>query len=247
MSKTYFASDFHLGTPNYSESLKREKKIVQWLNQIEPDCDSLFLVGDVFDFWFEYKATVPKYFNRLLGKLASMTDTGIPIYFFKGNHDMWTFNYLEKEIGLKIIDEEWIGTIQGKKCYIHHGDALWKGERSYKIIRKIFRSNLAIWLFGRLHPNTGIALAQFLSKKSRKKSHLNDQLDIPLEKEYQYQFAQDYVQTHDVDYFIFGHRHKPMKIPIEKKATLINLGDWISHFTFVTLEENDVKMHTFSD
>jgi UDP-2,3-diacylglucosamine hydrolase len=246
MGKTYFASDFHLGTPDYASSLVREKKIVQWLESIEQDCETLFLLGDIFDFWFEYKTTVPKYFNRLLGKLASMTDAGIPIYFFKGNHDMWTFDYLEKEIGLKVIDEEWIGEIDGKKFYIHHGDALWKGEKGYKFIRKIFRSQIAIWLFRRLHPNLGVGFANYLSRKSRKKNSQLDQIEIPLKKEYQILFANEYSKTNSIDFFIFGHRHKPLEHSINNSTKMINLGDWVTHFTYATFENHKVKLHNFN-
>ncbi|MDA8929809.1 UDP-2,3-diacylglucosamine diphosphatase [Bacteroidia bacterium] len=245
MSKIYFASDFHLGTPSYEASLVREKKVVRWLNEIESDCETLFLLGDVFDFWYEYKTAVPKYYTRLLGKLAQMCDSGIKIYFFKGNHDMWTFDYLTKEIGLEIIDEEWQGTLQDKQFYLHHGDALWKGEAGYKFIRKVFRSRWAIWLFHRLHPNFGIGLANYLSRSSRKKNSVKDELDIPLEKEYQYQFALDHNVQNNIDFYIFGHRHKPMDVPIGENARLINLGDWVSKYTYATLEQGNVTLHTY--
>ena len=247
MGKSYFASDFHLGVSSYEESLAREKKIVRWLSEIESDCETLFLMGDVFDFWYEYTTVVPKYYTRLLGKLASMTDDGIKIYFFKGNHDMWTFDYLQKEIGLVVVDEELLVTIGNSKLYLHHGDALWKGEASYIFIRKLFRSRWAIWLFHRLHPNFGIGLAKYLSVSSRKKNSVKDQLDIPLEKEYQYQFAMDHSAKNDVDYYIFGHRHKPMDVTIGDNARLINLGDWITKNTYAVLEDNNVTLHTYSD
>jgi len=247
MGKAYFASDFHLGVPTYEESLTREKKIVRWLGEIESDCETLFLMGDVFDFWYEYTTVVPKYYTRLLGKLASMTDAGIKIYFFKGNHDMWTFDYLQNEIGLEVVDEELSITLNETNLYLHHGDALWKGEASYKLIRKIFRSRWAIWLFQRLHPNFGIGLANYLSTSSRKKNSAKDELDIPLEMEYQYQFAMDHSAKNDIDYYIFGHRHKPMDVPIRDKARLINLGDWISKNTYAILEDNNVTLHTYND
>ena len=247
MGKSYFASDFHLGVPSYEDSLAREKRIVRWLSEIESDCETLFLMGDVFDFWYEYTTVVPKYYTRLLGKLASMTDAGTKIYFFKGNHDMWTFDYLQKEIGLVVIDEELLVTIGNSNFYLHHGDALWKGEASYIFIRKLFRSRWAIWLFHRLHPNFGIGLAKYLSVSSRKKNSVKDQLDIPLEKEYQYQFAMDHSAKNDVDYYIFGHRHKPMDVTIGDNARLINLGDWITKNTYAVLEDNNVTLHTYSD
>ena len=247
MSKAYFASDFHLGVPSYEESLAREIKVVRWLTSIEEECDTLFLLGDVFDFWYEYKTVIPKYYTRLLGKLASMTDVGIKIYFFKGNHDMWTFDYLTKEIGLEVINEELAIEIDHTKLYLHHGDALWKGERGYKFIRSIFRSRLAIWLFHRLHPNFGIGLASYLSVSSRKKNSIKDEIEIPLEQEYQYQFAMEHAAQSDVDYYIFGHRHQPIDVPIGKSARLINLGDWITKYTYAVLENNNVSLHTYTD
>ncbi len=246
MGKTYFASDFHLGVPNYNCSLEREKKVVAWLNDIEDDCENLFLLGDIFDFWYEYKTVVPRNFTRLLGKLASMSDKGVNIYFFKGNHDMWTFDYLEKEIGATIIDEEWIGKIGSCTFYLHHGDALWKGEKSYKFIRKIFRANWAIWLFHRLHPNFGTGLAKYLSKSSRKKNNPKDTIEIPLKEEYQYQFAKDYISKNQIDFFVFGHRHKPIDVSLDSNSRLINLGDWVSFFTYAVFDNNELELKTYS-
>lgn len=246
MPAAYFASDFHLGTPSYTASLEREKKIVQWLDEISADCKQLFLLGDIFDFWFEYNTVVPRNYVRLLGKLASMTDAGIEIYFFKGNHDMWTFDYLTKEIGLKVVDEEWVGEINGKHFYLHHGDALWKGETTYKIIRKIFRSKWAIWLFHRLHPNFGIALASYLSKSSRKKNSIKDQREIPLEKEYQFQFATQHSASNNIDYYVFGHRHKPMNELLASGSRLINLGDWVTKFTYAKFDGNSFELKSFT-
>ncbi|MBT8326281.1 MAG: UDP-2,3-diacylglucosamine diphosphatase [Bacteroidia bacterium] len=245
MGKSYFASDFHLGVPNYEESLIREKKIVQWLDSIKGDCSTLFLLGDVFDFWYEYDSVIPRYFTRLLGKLAELSDSGIHIFFFKGNHDMWTFDYLEKEIGVNVIDEEWIGEIDGKKFFIHHGDALWKGETMYKLIRKVFRSKIGIWLFHRLHPNFGVGLANFLSRKSRRKNSVIDQIEIPLDKEYQFQFAKNYLKENNIDYFVFGHRHNPMDIPLQDNSRLINLGDWVSQFTYAVFDGNEMELKTY--
>jgi UDP-2,3-diacylglucosamine hydrolase len=247
MGKAYFASDFHLGTPDYYSSKTREKKIVNWLQSIEKDCETLFLMGDVFDFWYEYKTVIPKNYTRLLGQLAKMSDAGVKIYFFKGNHDMWTFEYLQKEIGIEVIDEELILNIYDKEFFMHHGDALWKGETTYKLIRKIFRSSWAIWLFHRLHPNFGIGLARFLSRSSRKKNSIKDEVAIPLDREYQYQFAVNHNATSpNIDFYVFGHRHKPMDVPIGKKARLINLGDWVNKFTYAQWDGKEISLHTYN-
>ena len=245
MGKAYFASDFHLGSPGYETSLKREKNVVRWLKSIEHDCETLFLMGDVFDFWYEYKTVIPKNYSRLLGQLANMTDNGIKIYFFKGNHDMWTFDYLQKEIGMTIIDEELMLTMDNKKFFMHHGDGLSKSELTYHIIRKIFRSNLAIWLFHRLHPNFGIGLANFLSRSSRKKNSIADEQDIPLGKEHHYQFALHHAGTSDTDFYIFGHRHKPIDVQVGQKSRLINLGDWVTKFTYAEWDGKNITLHTY--
>ena len=157
--KIYFASDFHLGAPNYKDSISREKKIVEWLSEIQVDASELYLVGDVFDFWFEWKHAVPKGYVRILGKLAEMCDQGIPIHFFTGNHDLWTFGYLEKEIGLKIHREPVEVNLQNKLFYIGHGDGLGIGDAKYKVPKKVFTNKTCQWLFSRLHPNFSFGLA----------------------------------------------------------------------------------------
>ena len=246
MAKTYFASDFHLGTPDYESSLAREKKVVSWLESIKTDAETIFLVGDIFDFWYEYKTVIPKYHTRLLAKLAELTDAGIKIYFFKGNHDMWTFDYLSKEIGLEIIDEEYQGKIGSKNFYIHHGDALGPGDHFYKFIRKVFRSKWAIWTFHRLHPNFGMGLAQLLSKRSRLKNTAKDLEDLALEKEFQYQFAKERQQSNPVDFYIFGHRHKPRDVEIGENSRFINLGDWVNYNTYAVFNGDELELKTFN-
>lgn len=247
MGTIYFASDFHLGTPSYEASLLREKKIVRWLDKIAPDCEQLFLLGDVFDFWYEYKTVVPKNYVRLLGKLAEMSDRGIKVYFFKGNHDMWTFDYLAREIGMHVVNDEWQGVLQDKSFFLHHGDALWKGEATYSFIKRVFRSRWATWLFHRLHPNFGIGLANYLSKSSRKKNSLKDEKPLALAQEYQYQFAMHHSQKNIVDFYVFGHRHKPMNVPIRENSRLINLGDWVNKNTYAKLENGQITLHTYHD
>ena len=167
MTKIYFASDLHLGVPNKEKSLEREKRFVKWLDEIKSDASAIYLVGDVFDFWFEYKKAVPKGYVRLLGKLAEISDSGIDIHFFTGNHDMWVFDYLEKEINLKIYREAHEITINGKSFLIGHGDGLGPHDKGYKFIKKIFSNKLCQWLFARVHPNLGISIAEYWSRKSR--------------------------------------------------------------------------------
>ncbi len=166
-NKTYFASDFHLGSDAKFTSKEREKQLLQWLNDIQKDAEALYLVGDVFDFWFEYKTVIPKGYVRLLGKLAELRDGGLPIYFFTGNHDMWMFRYFEEELNIPTYRKPIIREIHGKTFFIGHGDGLGPGDHGYKMIKKIFANPLCQWLFARLHPNFGIALANFWSGKSR--------------------------------------------------------------------------------
>ena len=239
--KIYFASDFHLGSPNYEESLKREKKIISWLNEIEKDAKKIYLLGDIFDFWFEYEKVVPKGFVRLLAKLADLVDKGIQIHFLVGNHDMWMRDYLEKEIGLKVHFKEFIIEEDNQLIFIGHGDGLGKGDYKYKILKSLFTSNLCKWLFSRLHPNFGIGLGQAWSNKSRKEqeSIKNEEKEILVE------YCKEQQKNNPVDYYIFGHRHIPMEVKIDERANYINLGDWIHHYSYAVLSNKKLKLRKF--
>ncbi|MBL6874462.1 MAG: UDP-2,3-diacylglucosamine diphosphatase [Flavobacteriales bacterium] len=236
--KIYFASDFHLGSPNYEESLKREKKIISWLNEIEKDAKKIYLLGDIFDFWFEYDKVVPKGFVRLLAKLADLVDKGIQIHFLVGNHDMWMCDYLEKEIGLKVHFKEFIIEEDNQLIFIGHGDGLGKGDYKYKILKSLFTSNLCKWLFSRLHPNFGIGLGQAWSNKSRKEqeSIKNEEKEILVE------YCKEQQKNNPVDYYIFGHRHIPMEVKIDERANYINLGDWIHHYSYAILSNKKLEL-----
>ena len=239
--KIYFASDFHLGSPNYEESLKREKKIISWLNEIEKDAKKIYLLGDIFDFWFEYEKVVPKGFVRLLAKLADLVDKGIQIHFLVGNHDMWMRDYLEKEIGLKVHFKEFIIEEDDQLIFIGHGDGLGKGDYKYKILKSLFTSNLCKWLFSRLHPNFGIGLGQAWSNKSRKEqeSIKNEEKEILVE------YCREQQKNNPVDYYVFGHRHIPMEVKIDERANYINLGDWIHHYSYAVLSDQKLELSKF--
>lgn len=243
--KIYFASDFHLGIPNRAETQERERRIVRWLETIEQDAAELYLVGDVFDFWFEYKRAVPKGFTRLLGKLAELSDGGLPIKFFKGNHDMWLFGYLEEEIGVQIISDLEERTINGKRFVIGHGDGLGPGDKGFKFIKKVFRSPVSQWLFARIHPNLGIRIANYWSRKSR----LAEGGSIPGylgdENEWLVQYSKQRLEHEEIDFFIFGHRHLPLDIPLNEQSRYINLGDWIHHNSYAYFDGEDVTLTTF--
>ncbi|MCL2683216.1 MAG: UDP-2,3-diacylglucosamine diphosphatase [Bacteroidales bacterium] len=235
--KIYFASDFHLGTPNAKESASREKRIVQWLDEISKDAQAVFLLGDIFDFWFEYNHVVPKGYVRLLGKLAEMVDNGIDLRLFIGNHDLWTFGYLEREIGLKIHYKPQLFKINETLCLIGHGDGLGFGDQGYKFIRKIFAGRFFQRLYAFLHPWIGIGLASFFSRKSRAKTGKNDAIFESNEKEALYLFSKNYLKHHhNVTYFIFGHRHLPLEIKLSETSTYFNTGDWLKYNSYLELD-----------
>lgn len=237
MKKYFFASDFHLGAPTPHESLLREKKVVQWLDEIRYEAEEIFILGDVFDFWFEYKTVVPRGYVRLLGKMAEIVDAGTKIHWFIGNHDMWIFDYIPTEIGVEIHREPVTRVLNGKKFYIGHGDGLGPGDYGYKFIKKVFRSEFSQWLFARFHPNFGIGLANFFSRKSRKKGADSDKVFLGAEKEWLAIYSNEMAEKESYDYFIFGHRHLPMVIKLINGGEYVNLGDWINHYTYATYEE----------
>ncbi len=241
----YFASDFHLGVPSYEASRQREEKICTWLDGIKNDCEELYLVGDLFDFWFEYKYVVPKGYVRLLGKIAAFVDAGIPVHVFTGNHDMWMFDYLEKEIGVVMHREPIMKTYGGKTFFIGHGDGLGPGDHGYKFIKKVFANRFCQWLFARIHPNLGIGIADFWSRKSRKANIGKEDVYLGDDKEFLTQFCKEQLKEQAIDYFIFGHRHLPIERDIDGKAKYINLGDWLRYNTYAVFDGEELKLLTY--
>ncbi|MBI3511528.1 MAG: UDP-2,3-diacylglucosamine diphosphatase [Bacteroidetes bacterium] len=243
--KIYFASDFHLGAPDHASSLVREKKIVAWMNSIKADCSELFLVGDIFDAWFEYKRVVPKGFVRLMGKIAEFTDAGIPVHVFSGNHDMWMFGYLVDECGVKLyhapMQREW----NGKKFFIGHGDGLGPGDGGYKFMKGGFRNKFLQWCYARLHPNFAVRLAQKISMRGfeKKEKQLKYHGD---DKELLMLFCRQKLKTEHFDYFIFGHRHIPLDLECGKNSRYINLGDWIRSESYAAFDGEKVELKKFS-
>lgn len=224
--------------------MDREKRFVKWLDYIKKDAKSLYLMGDVFDFWFEYKKAIPKGHVRLLGKLAELSDIGIEIHFFTGNHDMWAFDYLEKEIGAIMHYEPMQTTLNGKSFFLGHGDGLGPGDHGYKFIKKIFSSKLCQWLFERIHPNLGISIAEFWSKKSRIANGLKDEVNHG-EKEWLTQFCKEKLKTTEIDFFIFGHRHLPMEVKLNKKSKYINLGEWVNYDSYAIFDGEELSLKYF--
>lgn len=241
----YFASDFHLGVPNHAASRAREDRIVSWLDQISNDAAEIYLVGDLFDFWFEYKTVIPKGFVRLQGKIAALCDSGIPVHVFTGNHDMWMFGYLEKELGVTLHYSPIQCEIFGKKLLIGHGDGLGPGDYGYKFIKKVFANRFFQWCFARLHPNFGIGVADFMSRRSRAKTGNTEDEYLGDNKEYLVQYCQEMITKEPIDYFIFGHRHLPIEMRIGATAKYINLGDWIRYKTYAKLSPEGISLEKF--
>lgn len=241
----YFASDLHLGTPDEQSSLVREKLFVQWLDEVKQDAAAIYIVGDIFDFWHEYKTVVPKGFVRLQGKLAELTDAGIPVHIFTGNHDLWMFGYLEKELGVKVYKGPVQVTLGGKRFFIGHGDGLGPGDHGYKFIKKLFRNPLSQFLFRWIHPDVGVKIAAFFSHKSRfgvdgSKKVLETFLGE--ENEWLVQYAKGKLAKEHYDYFIFGHRHLPLDIALNEKSRYINTGDWIDYKSYAVFDGENLTL-----
>jgi UDP-2,3-diacylglucosamine hydrolase len=243
--KVYFASDQHLGAPNAAASFPREKKFVAWLDEVKKDAEAIFLLGDLFDFWFEYKTVVPKGFVRVLGKLAEIRDSGIPIYFFVGNHDLWMTNYFEKELNIPIYHSPQEFTINNKTFLIGHGDGLGPKDKGYKRMKKVFTFPLFKWMFRWLHPDIGVKLGQYMSVKNKLISGDEDAKFLGEENEWLVQYCRRKLETTHYDYFVFGHRHLPLAINLKENSTYVNLGDWIQHFTYGRFKDESLSLEKF--
>ena len=240
--KIYFLSDFHLGAPNAAESLIREKIIIKFLNEIKVDADQIFIVGDLFDFWYEYKKVVPKGYIRILGKLAELTDDGIPIHFFVGNHDMWMKDYFQTELNIPVYFEPAPFEFAGKKFLVGHGDGLGPGDHGYKFIKKLFRNKACNWLFGILPPYIGMSIAHYFSKKSRAQTGQSNEIFLGEDGEWLITYCKEVLKTDFYDYFIFGHRHLPIDFKLTEKSRYINLGDWIKYFSYAVFDSQTTEL-----
>ncbi len=241
-NKIYFLSDFHLGAPDRETSLQREKQIVTFLDEIKKDASHIFILGDLFDFWYEYKKVVPKGFVRILGTLAALTDSGIVIKFFVGNHDMWMNGYFENELGIEVFHNPHEFEFSGKKFFIGHGDGLGPGDHRYKFLKKVFRNKISQWAFGVMHPSIGIGLADYMSRKSRKATGKTDEHFLGEDKEWLIIFSRQMLEKKHYDYFIFGHRHFPIDFKLSHNSRYINLGDWIKYNSFAVFDGEDTQL-----
>ena len=244
--KIYFLSDFHLGAPDPESSLAREKIVVEFLDNIKNDAAEIFIVGDIFDFWYEYRRVVPKGYVRLLGKLAEITDAGIKIHFFVGNHDMWMKDYFLEELNIPVYFEPQEFERNGKKFFIGHGDGLGPGDHGYKRLKKVFRNPICQWLFGILPPMAGMGLADYMSRRSRAQTGASEEIFLGEEKEWLIIYCKDVLKQKYFDFFVFGHRHLPIDFRLSNNSRYINLGDWIRYFTYAEFDGEELTLKSYS-
>lgn len=242
--KIYFVSDVHLGAPAFKNNRERELLFARWLDEIEDDVDELYLMGDIFDFWYEYKKVVPRGFTRILGRIADLTDKGIPVYFFPGNHDLWVFDYLPSELGVKVFNEGIVKEILGKRFFLAHGDGLDASDKGYIRLKKIFTSKRMQWLFSRLHPNFAFYIAHKWSASSRI-AKMDEEDKFELEKEGMHKFAEEINARENIDFFIFGHRHTMVDYKINENTRFILLGDWINNFSYGVFDGKTFELKKF--
>lgn len=241
----YFASDQHFGAPTPDESKKRERQFFDWLEYIHPKAGALFLLGDLFDFWFEYKKVVPKGFVRILGKLAQMADAGLPIYYFVGNHDLWMNDYFSSELGIPVFHQPQEFQLNDTRFLIGHGDGLGPNDKGYKRMKKVFTNPFFQTLFRWFHPDLGVALAQYLSTKNKLISGDEDQRFLGEDEEWLAQYSRRKEAEQHRDYYVFGHRHLPLEIPINATSVYMNIGDWITHYTYAEFSEGKLSLKTW--
>ena len=249
--KIYFISDFHFGIPDRARSRKREDLFVQWLDEVKKDAAEIYLMGDLFDFWFEYKRVIPKGYVRFLGKLAEITDSGIQVHLFRGNHDMWAFDYLAEEINIRLHRDPEIKQFGKKVFYLAHGDGLGPGDHGYKMIKKTFQNRFNQWLFRWLHPDVGIRMALFWSRRSRYAAEIKESGD----EEYNLKkigerllvHAREILARHpEVDYLVFGHYHLPFQETVSDKSQVIVLGDWLTHYSYAVFDGEKLELKSYS-
>jgi len=245
-NKIFFVSDIHLGSSVFNDSLEREKRLVYWLDSIKEEAKVLYLLGDIFDFWFEYKQAVPRGFTRFLGKLAELSDAGMEIHYFTGNHDIWVFDYLPQEIGLILHKEPFVTEIARKTFYLAHGDGLGDCSHSFKLIRAVFHNPICQFLFRLVHPDLGIKLAHSWAKYNRRKELKSPPPYPDKEKEPLVVYAKSYINKHpEIDYFIFGHRHIPIDLMLTPKKRIVIIGDWLQYFTYAVFDGKELTHEKF--
>lgn len=242
--KIFFASDVHLGASAITDKRRHEKIFIDWLDAIKHEADEIYLLGDIFDYWFEYKTVAPRGFVRLLGKLCELTDSGIKVHIFTGNHDVWIYDYLPSECGVEVHRKPYEFECSGKIFYVGHGDGLGNYDKSYNLLKWLFENKVAQFLYSLLHPDFSGWIAHTWSRKSRKHNNKNTQMHSFLgpDKEHQILFAKEYIKEHKIDYFVFGHRHIVVDYPINEQCRVLTIGDWLCNFSYAVFDGEDVKI-----
>ncbi|WP_106832292.1 UDP-2,3-diacylglucosamine diphosphatase [Parabacteroides pacaensis] len=246
--KIYFASDAHLGARFHKDPLATEKKLVRWLDFIKQNASAIYFLGDMFDYWFEYKYVVPKGFIRFLGKVAELADSGIEIHFFIGNHDIWMFDYLPKETGAIIHREPLTIDLLGKRFFLGHGDEVDDRSLSFRFIRALFRNKFCQWLYAGIHPRWTMGFAYAWSLHSRRSGLQQKEKDKyeGEDAEYLVSFAKDYLKTHpDINFFIFGHRHIMLDLMLTRSSRLLIAGDWMKLFSYIEWDGETLILEQF--
>ena len=243
--KIYFASDFHLGLPAGSPPVEREKKVVRWLNSVAHDAKEIYLLGDIFDFWWEYKLVVPRGFTRFLGTVSEITDSGIPVHFFTGNHDMWVGDYLSGECGMIIHTSPFTAIFDGKKFHLAHGEGLGTKSTGYKILLSIFRNKPLQVMYSALHPSIGIGIGHRWSLSSRLGKGITKEF-LGEDKEDLIRYARSILEKDKIDYFIFGHRHLAMTYKLQPETEIVFLGDWIKNGSYAEWDGNMLTFKTLT-
>jgi UDP-2,3-diacylglucosamine hydrolase len=242
----YFASDAHLGLDIFENPIDTERRLVRWMDSIKDSAKAIYFVGDMFDYWFEYKDVVPKGYSRFIGKMAELSDNGVEIHIFTGNHDIWMFGYFEKELGAIVHHKELITEIDGKKFYIAHGDGLGDPSISVRILRKFFRNKPCQALYKTIHPRLTVPLGYAWSRHNRKKKiGLKSEKYLGEKQEYLVEFAKKHAQDNDIDFYVFGHRHIVLDLLITPKQRVAILGDWIQNFSYGMWDGNNFSVEYF--
>ena len=247
MKPIYFLSDAHLGSRGIPHGRTQERRLVRFLDSIKDKAGAIYLLGDMFDFWYEYKLVVPKGYTRLLGKISELTDNGVEVHFFTGNHDIWCGDYLVKECGVCLHREPLACELGDKVFYLAHGDGLGDPDPKFKLLRWLFHNKIAQVLFSAVHPRWGVELGLTWAKHSRMKH--GDGGDPPYmgeQREYLVRYAKDYHKTHpSINYFIFGHRHIELDLMLSHQTRMMILGDWITLFTYAVYDGQQLTLNTY--